>query len=721
MNRPISSQLALLVALAALLGATAPGCMPPRPQTAGEGSGDGDEEARDELPIRRVVLYRSGIAYVERQGRTDSQTLALQVQPDQINDILTTLTIIVDGGDNVASSVGLPIERNVAHDLDALPPQVRQDGGVLALLRAFRGANVRIEGRTANAEGRVVGTESLANEEGHQIQYVTILGEGGELRQFAIADIRRVDIENRSFEIGLERSLDVSLGEGDWKPVELTVHLSGSPPHDVFMSYVVAMPTWKPTYRVIQQGDEARIQGWAVVDNVSGEAWDSVALSLVAGTPISFRYDLHTPRFVSRPDLTARGFADQSALVAPSVDDGLFAPAPAAATGSAPRPRAREQARAEASLDRFARPEEEEGAEDEGGWAPPPPQDLMAAAGPSAEGAALDNLFRYDLPHGVTVADRGSALVTLLNEAVDAENVLYYDPRASADHPYRALRLKNDTGFTLERGPLSIYSDGTFVGQAIGPRISEGEQVFLPYSVDSRLRVGERTTTGDEGVRLVRIADGVITSEVQQVNRRTLQVINNTGEAARLFVRVPKRANWFLRTPDAASDDVIDQGDVWFVGFDLSADVSQELVLEEATTTTRSVEVWSEVAADTFAVYVSRDDADPALAEGLRQILEQRSRIAALERDIELARTRRQDAYQRIAELRESVTALGDRRTSRELRERLEVRLGEQEDTVAELTETIVAAEDEVSELRTRINAALLELELSDPTGTEGF
>lgn len=715
MNRPNSSYPVLLAALLALTAATGPACMPPRPQTASEGSGDDGDEAYDELPIRRVVLYRSGIAYVERQGTTDGQTLALQVQPDQINDILTTLTIIVDGGDNVASSVGLPIERNVAHDLDALPPQVRQDGGVLALLRAFRGAHVRIEGRSANAEGRVVGTESLANEEGHQIQYVTILGDGGELRQFAIADIRRVDIENRSFEIGLERSLDVSLGEGDWKPVELTVHLSGSPPHDVFMSYVVAMPTWKPTYRVIQQGDEARIQGWAVVDNVSGEAWDSVALSLVAGTPISFRYDLHTPRFVSRPDLTARGFSDQSALVAPSVDDGLLAPG-AAATGSAARPRAaREQARAEASLDRYARPEEE-AAEDEGGWAPPPPQNLMAAAGPSAEGAALDNLFRYDLPHGVTVADRGSALVTLLNESVDAENVLYFDPRANADHPYRALRLRNDTGFTLERGPLSIYSDGTFVGQAIGPRISEDEQVFLPYSVDARLRVSERTTTGDEGVRLVRIADGVITSEVQQVNRRTLQVINNTGETARLFVRVPKRANWFLRAPESSSPDVIDQGDVWFVGFDLSAEGSQEIVLEEATTTTRSVEVWSEVAADTFAVYVSRDDADPALAEGLRQILEQRSRIAALERDIEQARTRRQDAYQRIAELRESVTALGDRRTSRELRERLEQRLGEQEDTVASLTETIVAAEDEVSELRTRINAALLELELSDPS-----
>ena len=109
----------------------------------------------------------------------------------------------------------------------------------------------------------------------------------------------------------------MALDEGAWKPVELAVHLAGKGPHELLVSYVVEMPTWKPAYRIVLDKEgKALLQGWAVVDNVSGEDWNGVSMSLTAGTPLTFTYDLYTPRFVQRADLSPRG--DELALAPPT-------------------------------------------------------------------------------------------------------------------------------------------------------------------------------------------------------------------------------------------------------------------------------------------------------------------------------------------------------------------------------------------------------------------
>ena len=55
------------------------------------------------------------------------------------------------------------------------------------------------------------------------------------------------------------------------------------------VSYTIAAPIWKTTYRVVL-GEDGKpfFQGWAIVDNVSEEDWNGVRLSLVSGSPVSF-------------------------------------------------------------------------------------------------------------------------------------------------------------------------------------------------------------------------------------------------------------------------------------------------------------------------------------------------------------------------------------------------------------------------------------------------
>jgi len=57
------------------------------------------------------------------------------------------------------------------------------------------------------------------------------------------------------------------------------------------------MPVWKCSYRLIldpADKEKALLQGWAQAENTSGEDWENVAVSFVAGNPLSFSMDLYS-------------------------------------------------------------------------------------------------------------------------------------------------------------------------------------------------------------------------------------------------------------------------------------------------------------------------------------------------------------------------------------------------------------------------------------------
>ena len=68
------------------------------------------------------------------------------------------------------------------------------------------------------------------------------------------------------------------------------------------VSYTIAAPIWKTTYRVVlDEKGKPFFQGWAIVDNISEEDWEGVQMSLVSGSPISFIQNLQKPFYRYRP------------------------------------------------------------------------------------------------------------------------------------------------------------------------------------------------------------------------------------------------------------------------------------------------------------------------------------------------------------------------------------------------------------------------------------
>src|SRR6476659_8597628 len=123
---------AFVIVLSVLLQAQAPAPQPSASQTP------------DPLPVRRVVLYKSGVGYFEHMGRVrGNQTVTIDFTSGQLDDVLKSLTTIdLDGG----RVLGISYNSDAGLDrrLASLRLPIGEQATRAQLLTALRGAKVEV-------------------------------------------------------------------------------------------------------------------------------------------------------------------------------------------------------------------------------------------------------------------------------------------------------------------------------------------------------------------------------------------------------------------------------------------------------------------------------------------------------------------------------------------------------------------------------------------------
>src|SRR2546421_1948679 len=115
--------------------------------------------AAEELPVKRVVLFTSGVAFFQHEGEVSGDaSVPLSFRTEQINDLLKSLVLQDFGGGKIAPIVfgsRDPIERalkSFAIDLTDNPP-------LSELLNRMRGVEAEITA-PKEIQGVIVGVES---------------------------------------------------------------------------------------------------------------------------------------------------------------------------------------------------------------------------------------------------------------------------------------------------------------------------------------------------------------------------------------------------------------------------------------------------------------------------------------------------------------------------------------------------------------------------------
>jgi hypothetical protein len=588
------------------------------------------------LPITRVVLFKHGVAYFERQGKLDGAgDVTLEFKASEMSDVLKSLTLFGAGAvEGVSYEASDPLTKQLAEFSFSLPP----DASLGQVLDQFKGA--RLVARLVSG-GELAGTilgVHRAEVEKTETETVSLLLAGGELRSFSLREVTSLRLDDPRLQPQLESYLKL-LASSHRRDVRLLrIHPGGA--RQLALGYLVEAPVWKTSYRLVldpAKPREALLQGWAIVDNTSAEDWKGVTLSFVSGLPVSFTQNLYQAHYVNRPnvplpsEMAAAPVAHEGAVVGGVAEDVA---APKAALAA---PRAMAQMM---SVDRLVGTA--------GGVAPGSgggmgggvfrPSDVLANVQTSTQ--ELGELFEYRIDRPVDVPRNQSAMIPFVQTAVKVERVLFYTPGTAAGHPYDAVLLENTSGKTLDGGAITVIIGGEYAGEALVETMKPGDSRPVTFAVDLGTRITTAFDTSATQVFSVKIRRGTVFTQAKNV-ATTTYTIRNTGAAARtLMIEHPVRGGWKL-TGDAKPVETTAQHYRFRV--DALAKETARLEVKEEYETSSSLLV-TNLTPDLVAEYVRNKALSPAAEKQLQQIF-------ALKEQIAQAQSEANDRQQEINDL----------------------------------------------------------------------
>lgn len=618
------------------------------------------------LPIRRVVLYKHGVGYFQREGEVDGDAVVeLHFRAGEMNDVLKSLTTLdLDGG--LVASVSYESQKPVDKQLEDVAVSLPAQDVLSGLLSEIKGAELELSFGARSVRGALTGVERLPRAEGHVLvsaPHAVLLVEGESLQAFDLREVKAVRLLDESLRKDLQHLLDVLVGGKRKDLKRLSLFTKGTGRRRIVAGYLVEAPVWKTSYRVLLEEEEKPlIQGWAIVDNTQEEDWEDVTLTLTAGLPISFVHDLYTPRYQKRPVVEVR---QEAAYAPPQVE---------AAVG----------AEAEFELG-MALEEEAPAYAPAPAAAPPPPRMRAAAVAASASVTTrtveVGDLFQYEIRNPVTVKRNQSALVPILQERFEGSRVALYNPEVREKNPMSAIRFRNTTGLTLEGGPVTVFEEGRYVGEAMLDTIKAGEERLVPYSVDLGMVVLRDQGEGQERVHRIVIADGGIQLQRWSVLRATYTVDNRGTKPTLLFLDHRfARGHELVDTPEPAERTES------FHRFRLEVPAGRpvKLVVSERRLDAQRLEV-QQVDLPRIAAFVTARWLDEATAAALRAVRQKLEQSWAVNREMQPLEWEQKRIVHNQERLRQNLGSLGQRPEEAALRERYVAQLAADEDQLAQL------------------------------------
>jgi hypothetical protein len=511
--------------------------------------------------------------------------------------------------------------------------------------------------------------------------------------------------------------------------------------HDLQVGYIAVTPVWRPSYRLVLDDHGATLQAWGIVQNLSGEDWTNVSLSLIAEAPLAFDASLATPVVPPRPTVTDGG--DVIAVV-PHAETSLSQAEPPPPLPGAPEPMMEMEAEADKAMPA------EEGAM---GGAPmarkksaAPSRSMAAPMAMAAPAPAYSNrpknlsalaaialqagATRYDLAAPVTIPDKSATMVMLLDRPIPGEAISLYAPDPgvpeSSSHPFRVARFQNKTGGLLERGPLAIFEHRTgaggdasgdaFLGQGMTDALPDGATATVPFALERTLAIDTDREYREEGARIYKVEAGTLQIARDAVTLTKYRARNGAPHGAKLLVKHARIAGARLVKPPAGTEDNVGTGTA-LVPIDVAPNATATLVVDERQIAVRGADWLDPLADDAVRAYLAgaNKKVDPAVAKVLTSAWDiRKTLVAARDERVKLA-AQENDLRRATEETRANLKALEKNAAAGDLRAKLTARLSADSAALDKLTKRAIELDLTLNEQRVRFEDALRGLKIWSP------
>jgi hypothetical protein len=485
----------------------------------------------------------------------------------------------------------------------------------------------------------------------------------------------------------------------------VTIESASDRARPVVARYVVPTPVWKSSYRLVFD-DQARplLEGWAIVDNTTGEDWTGVTLSLVSGMPVSFISPLYEPRYVSRPVAELPGDRAQRPILHGGVieqeaasDQALVQAAPA--PPAAPQAMAgflggaRAKAAREMSPDMEARMERNVA--------------LPSTIGPTAAGGELGDLFEYRIDHPVTVRKEESAMLPFVQQRIDGRKLLIFSESHGSQHPLNAVELSNATSNTLDGGAITVFDAGAYAGEALFETIKSGDKRLISYAVDLGARI---TTAFDSSSKMMRdftARRGLITFRQSLKEIRTYTIHNVDQKEKTVIIERPARQGYDVVEPKPSEKTA----DAYRYEVKVAPGATAKFPITEERVLTETLAL-TNLTYDQLLVYVENRDLNEAGRAKLRPITDLKRQIVDIDRELGRLEQQIQERSQDQDRLRRNISSLNSVSGQNQQVQQYAQQLATQEAELARMRDRQAELRRQRDELQVKLNELIETLEI---------
>ncbi len=669
-----------------------------------------DSKEKTNLPVKRVVMFSSGVAYYERQGKVSGDAaLDLKFNVRDINDLLKSMVLRdLDGGR--ISTISYESKKPIERTLQTFAIDLTKNPTLADLLDQVRGEAIEINAPT-KITGTILGVERRETSPGKgqtiTVAFLNLLTDEG-LRSVSLENVGRIKLLNAKLDGELRQALMVLAANKSVDKKAVTLNFLGAGERNVRVGYVQESPIWKTSYRLVLADEKPTLlQGWAIIENTTEDDWDGVSLSLISGRPVSFQMDLYQPLFVNRPEVQLELYSslqprtyDQDLASANKEFEAAAAAAPEAKKRSGflaqGGERAEQQMQNGIPRRQLLRDDKAKDAQ-----AFDPGQSVQSVA----QAADVGEMFQYTIATPVKLDRQQSAMLPIVNESVEGEKVSIYNQAAHGKHPLNGLRLKNTTDLHLMQGPVTVFDDGTYAGDAKIADLPPKSERLISYAMDLDTEVAPSDAGGPTQLVAVKLVRGTLFTTRRYQRERNYIVKNGGPKAKKVLIEYPIDTAWTLQQPKEPAEKTRD-----LYRFAVTAEPGKpatEKVIE--TRTAEENYLVTNLDDNTIGFYINAKEVSQKIKDALEEIIKKKQQLGRVAGELNELNRQIQVIFAEQERVRQNMTQVPK---DSELFRRYLTKFGEQESQVETLRTAVQKKIAERDDAQKKLNDFLQSLEL---------
>ncbi|MFX1449539.1 MAG: hypothetical protein ACFFCM_01780, partial [Promethearchaeota archaeon] len=293
-------------------------------------------------------------------------------------------------------------------------------------------------------------------------------------------------------------------------------------------------------------------------------------------------------------------------------------------------------------------------------------------------------------------------LVPILQSKVTGKRMSVYNESARKDNPMLTVELENDTGLTLEEGPITVYEMSTFVGEAMLPFIKQKEKRRIPYSVDLGITVETKWKEKSVDVHEIELGENYLYSFQYYTKKCEYLVKNKSEEDREVIIEHPKEYQFELYDSD---DNKPFEESKSYYRYKVKVDSKTQAKLKvKSRRVDRSSWYFQNVSKTSIDLWYKQKLITDAEYEFLLKIWELNNEKREVDNRINDLRNKKNNILRDQDRLRQNLRSIGTSRSEERLRNKYISKMDEQESELEKIEVEIKELTKKSEELEQKIN-----------------